>query len=130
MAEWEAIGLSEVDARVYRRLLRDPGVPVVQHGEALELPEDSVEAAVGRLVAAGLVRAGSEAAPAPVDPRSGLGMLVRERRAALDGVAPDTPQLPPRLRAGPLQAQARRVIRVAGGRHAIQGPPRHQPPCG
>src|SRR4051794_41977999 len=118
MAEWEAIGLSEVDARVYRRLLRDPGVPVVQHGEALELPEDSVEAAVGRLVAAGLVRAGSEAAPAPVDPRSGLGMLVRERRAALGGGAPVAHQPAPRVRPGQAPAAPGRVVQVGGGRRA------------
>ncbi|HEY4568430.1 MAG TPA: transcriptional regulator TrmB [Kribbella sp.] len=120
MAEWEAIGLSAVDARVYRQLLRDPGVPVVQHGEALELPEDSVEAAVGRLVAAGLVRAGSEAAPAPVDPRSGLGMLVRERRAALDGVAAMTDQLAREFSAGQLQAEPSRLIEIAVGRDAIE----------
>src|SRR4051794_41963700 len=122
MAEWEAIGLSEVDARVYRRLLRDPGVPVVQHGEALELPEDSVEAAVGRLVAAGLVRAGSEAAPAPVDPRSGLGMLVRERRAGPGGGAPVTDPPAPAVRAGPPPAAPRRVCANAGGPRAPPGP--------
>ncbi|MEV5966935.1 LuxR C-terminal-related transcriptional regulator [Kribbella sp. NPDC051952] len=120
MTDWEAVGLSGVDARVYRQLLRDPGVPVRQHSEALEEPEATIEAAVGRLVAAGLVRVGSEAAPAPVDPRSGLGMLVRERRAALEGVAAMTDQLAREFSAGQLQAEPNRLIEIAVGRDAIE----------
>ncbi|HET6738205.1 MAG TPA: transcriptional regulator TrmB, partial [Kribbella sp.] len=120
MAEWEAVGLSGIDAQVYRQLLRDPGVGVGQHSEVLELPEDEIAAAIGRLVAAGLVRSGSEAAPAPVDPRSGLGMLVRERRAALDGVAAMTDQLAREFSAGQLQAEPSRLIEIAVGREAIE----------
>lgn len=120
MADWEAVGLSEFDARVYRRLLRDPGVPVRQHSEALEVPEATIAAAVGRLAASGLVRGGSEAAPAPVDPRSGLGMLVRGRRAALDGVAAMTDQLAREFSAGQLQAEPSRLIEIAVGRDAIE----------
>ncbi|MFG1905764.1 transcriptional regulator TrmB [Kribbella sp. NPDC048928] len=120
MAEWEAVGLSGIDAQVYRQLLRDPGIGVGQHSEVLELPEAEIEAAIGRLVAAGLVRSGSEAAPAPVDPRSGLGMLVRERRAALDGVAAMTDQLAREFSAGQLQAEPSRLIEIAVGRDAIE----------
>jgi len=109
-----------VDARVYQQLLRDPGVPVGQHSEVLEVPVAAVQAAVGRLVAAGLVRGGSEAAPAPVDPRSGLGMLVRERRVALDGVAAMTDQLAREFSAGQLQAEPSRLIEIAVGREAIE----------
>jgi DNA-binding CsgD family transcriptional regulator len=93
---------------------------VSQHSEVLELPEDVVEQAIGRLVASGLVRAGTEAAPAPVDPRSGLGMLVRERRAALDGVAAMTDQLAREFTAGQLQAEPSRLIEIAVGREAIE----------
>ncbi|HET6988905.1 MAG TPA: helix-turn-helix domain-containing protein [Kribbella sp.] len=120
MADWEAVGLSAVDARVYQQLLRDPGVPVGQLSEVLEVPVAAVEGAVGRLIAAGLVRGGSEAAPAPVDPRSGLGMLVRERRAALDGVAAMTDQLAREFSAGQLQAEPSRLIEIAVGRDAIE----------
>jgi len=116
MADWEAVGLSTLDARVYRQLLGDPGVPVQQHSEVLEVPVATIEAAIGRLSAAGLVRVGSEAAPAPVDPRSGLGMLVRERRAALDGVAAMTDQLAREFSAGKLQAEPSRLIEIAVGR--------------
>jgi hypothetical protein len=63
MADWEAVGLSGFDGQVYRQLLGDPGVPVPQLAEALDAPDDEVEAAVARLVEAGLVRVGSEAAP-------------------------------------------------------------------
>ena len=109
-----------MDARVYQQLLRDPGVPVRQHSGVLEEPVATVEAAVGRLIAAGLVRVGSEAAPAPVDPRSGLGMLVRERRVALDGVAAMTDQLAREFSAGQLQAEPSRLIEIAVGREAIE----------
>lgn len=105
---------------MYRQLLRDPGIGVGQHSEVLELPEDEIAAAIGRLVAAGLVRSGSEEAPAPVDPRSGLGMLVRERRAALDGVAAMTDQLAREFSAGQLQAEPSRLIEIAVGRDAIE----------
>jgi sugar-specific transcriptional regulator TrmB len=120
VADWEAVGLSADDAQVYRQLLRDPGVPVEQLGELLELPDTAVKQAVERLVAAGLVRSGSEASPAPVDPRSGLGMLVRERRAALDGVAAMTDQLAREFSAGQLQAEPSRLIEIAVGRDAIE----------
>jgi hypothetical protein len=120
MADWEAVGLSGFDGQVYRQLLGDPGVPVPQLAEALDAPDDEVEAAVARLVEAGLVRVGSEAAPAPVDPRSGLGMLVRERRAALDGVAALTDQLAREFSAGQLQAEPSRLIEIAVGRDAIE----------
>jgi sugar-specific transcriptional regulator TrmB len=120
VADWEAVGLSAIDAQVYRQLLRDPGVPVEQLGELLELPDTAVTDAVDRLVVAGLVRSGSEAAPAPVDPRSGLGMLVRERRAALDGVAAMTDQLAREFSAGQLQAEPSRLIEIAVGRDAIE----------
>jgi hypothetical protein len=46
VADWEAVGLSAFDALVYRQLLRDPGVPVGHHGEALEVPLTTVDAAV------------------------------------------------------------------------------------
>ena len=120
MADWEAVGLSAFDALVYRQLLRDPGVPVGNHGEALEVPLATVEAAVGRLAAAGLVRVGTEEAPAPVDPRSGLGMLVRDRRTALDGVAAITDQLAREFSAGQLRAEPSRLIEIAVGRDAIE----------
>jgi hypothetical protein len=120
VADWEAIGLSAFDSQTYRQLLRDPGVPVGQLSEVLKVPEATVEAAVGRLIAAGLVRGGTEAAPAPVDPRSGLGMLVRERRAALDGVAAMTDQLAREFSAGQLQAEPSRLIEIAIGRDAIE----------
>jgi len=120
VAEWEAVGLSALDARVYRQLLRDPGLPVRQLAEVLEEPVALVEEAVARLAESGLVRSGSEAAPAPVDPRSGLGMLVRERRAALDGVAAMTDQLAREFSAGQLQAEPSRLIEIAVGREAIE----------
>jgi sugar-specific transcriptional regulator TrmB len=120
VAEWEAVGLSAFDAQVYRQLLREPGVPVEQLAEVLEEPAAAVKGAVGRLAEAGLVRGGSEAAPAPVDPRSGLGMLVRERRAALDGVAAMTDQLAREFSAGQLQAEPSRLIEIAVGRDAIE----------
>ncbi|TDU83677.1 regulatory LuxR family protein [Kribbella voronezhensis] len=120
MADWEAVGLSDLDARLYRQLLRDPGIPVRQHSDALEVPLATIEAAVGRLAAAGLIRSGSEDAPAPVDPRSGVGMLVRERRAALDGVAALTDQLAREYSAGQLLAEPTRLIEIAVGREAIE----------
>lgn len=120
MADWEAVGLTAEDAQVYRQLLRDPGVPVQQLSEALEMPLATIEEAVARLAEAGLVRSGSEGAPAPVDPRSGLGMLVRERRAALDGVAAMTDQLAREFSAGQLQAEPSRLIEIAVGRDAIE----------
>ncbi|GAA0929047.1 LuxR family transcriptional regulator [Kribbella koreensis] len=120
MADWEAVGLSGFDADLYRQLLREPGVAVAQHGEALGVPVATVEAAVARLVGVGLVRGGSEEAPAPVDPRSGVGMLVRERRAALDGVAAMTDQLAREFSAGQLRAEPSRLIEIAVGREAIE----------
>ncbi|MEV6415222.1 LuxR C-terminal-related transcriptional regulator [Kribbella sp. NPDC051718] len=120
MADWEAVGLSGFDADLYRQLLREPGVAIAQHGEALGVPVATVEAAVARLVEVGLVRGGSEEAPAPVDPRSGVGMLVRERRAALDGVAAMTDQLAREFSAGQLRAEPSRLIEIAVGREAIE----------
>jgi sugar-specific transcriptional regulator TrmB len=120
VADWEAVGLSGFDAELYRQLLREPGVVVAQHGEALGVPLATVEAAVSRLVEVGLVRSGSEEAPAPVDPRSGVGMLVRERRAALDGVAAMTDQLAREFSAGQLRAEPSRLIEIAVGREAIE----------
>lgn len=95
-------------------------MPVAQHAEALGKPTATVEAAVVRLVAVGLVRGGSEEAPAPVDPRSGVGMLVRERRAAIDGVAAMTDQLAREFSAGQLRAEPSRLIEIAVGRDAIE----------
>ncbi|GAA3584255.1 LuxR family transcriptional regulator [Kribbella ginsengisoli] len=112
--------MSGFDADLYRQLLREPGVAVAQHGEALGVPVATVEAAVARLVGVGLVRGGSEEAPAPVDPRSGVGMLVRERRAALDGVAAMTDQLAREFSAGQLRAEPSRLIEIAVGREAIE----------
>ncbi|MFI5728857.1 LuxR C-terminal-related transcriptional regulator [Kribbella sp. NPDC051587] len=120
MADWDAVGLSGFDALVYRQVLRDPGVPVDRHAEVLEVPTATIEATIDRLVAAGLVRSESEAAPAPVDPRSGLGMLVRERRTALDGVASMADQLAREFTAGQLRAEPSRLIEIAVGRDAIE----------
>ena len=120
MTDWEAVGLSAFEGQVYRQLLSDPGVPLRQLSGALGTPQARVEAAVTRLVQAGLVRHGSENAPAPVDPRSGIGMLVRQRRAALDGIAVMTDQLSREFGAGQLQSEPSRLIEVAVGRGAIE----------
>ena len=66
------------------------------------------------------MRNGSEDAPAPVDPRSGIGMLVRNRRAALDGVAVMTDQLAREFNAGQLQSEPSRLIEIAIGQGAIE----------
>lgn len=120
MTDWEAVGLSTFEAEVYRQLLRDPGVPLRQLSDTLETPVAALKAAITRLAEAGLVRNGSEDAPAPVDPRSGIGMLVRNRRAALDGVAAMTDQLAREFSAGQLQAEPSRLIEIAVGRDAIE----------
>jgi len=120
VTEWEAVGLSAFEAQVYRQLLRDPGVPLRQLSAALEYPTAAVEAAVTRLGEAGLVRRGSQDAPAPVDPRSGIGMLVRNQRAALDEVAVMTDQLAREFNAGQLQSEPERLIEIAVGRGAIE----------
>jgi DNA-binding CsgD family transcriptional regulator/sugar-specific transcriptional regulator TrmB len=120
VADWEIVGLTDFDAQLYRQLLRDPGIPLQQHSEALEVPLATISAAVDRLASAGLIRSGSEDAPLPVDPRSGVGMLVRERRAALDGVAAMTDQLAREYSAGQLLAEPTRLIEIAVGRDAIE----------
>lgn len=120
VTDWEAVGLSAFDAQVYRQLLRDPGVPLRQLCAALETPTAAVKATLRRLSEAGLVRNGSEDAPAPVDPRSGIGMLVRNRRAALDGVAVMTDQLAREFNAGQLQSEPSRLIEIAIGQGAIE----------
>jgi DNA-binding CsgD family transcriptional regulator/sugar-specific transcriptional regulator TrmB len=120
VADWEIVGLSDFEAQVYRQVLRDPGISLGQHSAALEVPLATVGAAVGRLAAVGLIRSGSEEAPLPVDPRSAVGMLVRERRAALDGVAAMTDQLAREYSAGQLLAEPTRLIEIAVGREAIE----------
>lgn len=120
VTDWEVVGLSDFDGQLYRQVLREPAVPLQQHSDALEAPLATIEAAVDRLAAAGLIRSGSEDAPTPVDPRSGVGMLVRERRAALDGVAAMTDQLAREYSAGQLLAEPTRLIEIAVGRDAIE----------
>lgn len=120
MTSWDVVGLSAFEAQVYQQLLRDPGVPLRQLSAALDTPAAAVGAAITRLVEAGLVRSGSEDAPTPVDPRSGIGMLVRDRRAALDGVAAMTDQLVREFNAGQLRAEPSRLIEIAVGKGAIE----------
>lgn len=120
MTDWEAVGLTAFDARVYRRLLYDPGVPVPRHAEAMDVPAAAVEEAVDRLALAGLIRSGSADGPSPVDPRSGLAMLVHERRTALDRVAALTDQLAREFSAGRLRAEPDGLVEIAVGREAIE----------
>jgi hypothetical protein len=115
---WAAIGLSDFDGCVYRRVLREPAETPQALAGALGCSAARVRRAVHRLVAARLLRPapGTALGARPIDPRAGLGVLVRDRRAALDGIATAADQLGREYTAGQLRAEPTRLLETVEGR--------------
>jgi sugar-specific transcriptional regulator TrmB/DNA-binding CsgD family transcriptional regulator len=118
---WQAVGLDDVDERVYRALLRDPDIEPGECAPALGVTRQRYHAAVRRLVAAGLLeRAGPPSSrPRPADPRLALGSLIRARQGELDRLAAGVDQLLTDFHHGRLRADPRTLIEVVEGEEAI-----------
>ncbi len=83
---WSAVGISAIEERVYRAMLRDPDITVADCAQSLGISPGRCRASIRRLVAAGLLEhTGTRAGSArPVDPRVALGSLIRGRQGELD----------------------------------------------
>src|SRR5436189_4333079 len=76
---WEMIGLTPVDEKTYRLLLRHPGLSAADCATRLELAPDCVGDSIDRLRQAGLLDGDR-----PRDPRVRFADLVDRRRAELE----------------------------------------------
>ncbi len=116
---WQSVGVSGVEEQVYRALLRDPHVSGPELARALDLSPPRYRTAVRRLVAAGLLDAGTGDGPRPVDPRVALGALIRDRQGELERLAADVDRLATDFYFGRLSADPRMMVEVLEGDPAI-----------
>lgn len=80
----EVLGVSADDERIYRSLLRQPGISVAELGRAVGRRPDSIRLALDRLESVGLVtRLGSTGGLAPTRPDVAVDVLVSRRQQEL-----------------------------------------------
>lgn len=119
---WSAVGITELDERVYRALLREPGLSPTDCARALGISPQRCRAAIHRLAELGLLAPGaSPRRPRPVDPRVAVGSLIRQHQGELDKLAVDVDQLATDFYHGRLRADPNLVLDVVEGREAIAG---------
>src|SRR6266540_2175697 len=120
-AMWSAVGISAIEERVYRAMLRDPDITVADCAQSLGISPGRCRASIRRLVAAGLLEhTGTRAGSArPVDPRVALGSLIRGRQGELDGLAAAVDQMATDFYHGRLRADPGMIIEVLEGDAAI-----------
>ncbi|GAB1820717.1 LuxR C-terminal-related transcriptional regulator [Herbidospora sp. RD11066] len=112
---WEAIGLSSLEERLYRLLLRDPKITPDEAARRLDSIPDAVEAASARLQETGLMESDPLYGVRPADPRMAIGSAIRRRRAELDRLAVEAEELATDFQEGLLRADPGRVIEVVEG---------------
>ncbi len=119
---WNLIGVSDDDLRVYRRMVSDLGADARTHADALGYPCEQLIDALARLAKLGLLRRNADAPSGyePVEPRIGLGALLRERRGDLDRIEATSHELSRTFAAGLLRTEPQRLFDVVEGRDSIE----------
>jgi DNA-binding CsgD family transcriptional regulator/sugar-specific transcriptional regulator TrmB len=112
---WEAIGLSGLEERLYRLLLRDPKISPEESTRRLDSSHDEVRVALDRLQEFGLLESAGPYGYRPADPRIALSSAIRRRRAELDRLAMTAEELATDFQEGLLRADPGRVIEVVEG---------------
>ncbi|KOV63998.1 TrmB family transcriptional regulator [Streptomyces sp. MMG1121] len=116
---WEPIGLDEAAERVYHAMLRDFPGTAAAYAEVTGLPEPAVRDALTRLCAVELAAPVPGGGHVPVDPRVGLGALIRSRRTDLDRLQQAADQLADEFRETRLRDDTRRLTEIVHGAPAI-----------
>ncbi|MGH3501880.1 MAG: hypothetical protein ACRDQA_13500 [Nocardioidaceae bacterium] len=116
-ALWSLIGLTGLDARVYRGVLSDPAASTRALAEAVECSPARVRAAVDRLTTLGLLRARSPTGKGfePVEPLAAIGMLLREHRSRLDRIEAVSHDLSRIFATSLMRTEPRRLFEVVEG---------------
>jgi sugar-specific transcriptional regulator TrmB len=112
---WDAIGLSGLEERLYRLLLRDPKCSPEESARRLEVTLSAVRTSLDRLMELGLLEASGPYGFRAADPRIGLGSAIRRRRAELDRLSVEADELAAEFQEGLLRAEPERVIEVVEG---------------
>lgn len=108
------VGLSAAAERLYRVILADPLGPPAGHTAAAGVAEAAYPALLAELSAHGLVGTfGGQVSP--VDPRIGLGALVRERQSGIDSATQAITALVATFTEGQLRADPARLAEVVDG---------------
>jgi DNA-binding NarL/FixJ family response regulator len=119
---WSAVGITEVEERVYRSLLHEPALSPTDCARALDISPQRCRLAINRLAELGLLASGTAPGRSrPVDPRVAVGALIRQRQGELDKLSVDVDQLATDFYHGRLRADPNLVIDVVEGREAIAG---------
>ena len=80
----DVLGVSPEDERIYRSLLRQPGISAAELGRAVGRPPESVQLALDRLEDSGLVtRVGGSGAVVPTRPDVAVDVLVARKQQEL-----------------------------------------------
>lgn len=108
------VGVGAAAERVYRALLDDPSVELDALAAHAQVPLAALDRELDELLARGLVQ-WRDGRPAPVDPRVGLGALVRTRQAELDRAALAVTGLADAWVEGLLRSDSARLAEVVDG---------------
>ncbi|OIV39470.1 hypothetical protein BIV57_01150 [Mangrovactinospora gilvigrisea] len=81
---WERVGLDDTEERVYRAMTRRRARTPEDYAAELGVPAADVAAALDQLSTAGLAVPDGDGTFAAIDPRVGLGALIRHHRFELD----------------------------------------------
>jgi DNA-binding CsgD family transcriptional regulator/sugar-specific transcriptional regulator TrmB len=119
---FEAIGVGDTAATIYRLIVHEPKLTRRDLTERLVLSRPQVDRALAELRDVGLVQPSEPAASAavvPIDPRVGLGGLVRSRRSQLERIAGLAEELAVDYREAQLRFDPGQLVEVLDGQTAI-----------
>lgn len=116
----QAVGVGDTAATLYRLIVHEPKLTRGDLAERLALSRVRVDRALVELREIGLIRpAETSGAIVPIDPRVGLGGLIRSRRSQLERVAGIAEELAVDFREAQLRFDPGQLVEVLVGQNAI-----------
>jgi DNA-binding CsgD family transcriptional regulator/DNA-binding transcriptional ArsR family regulator len=116
----EAVGIDGFAEQVYRALLQNPESSLADLSLAVAAAPRNVSRALSRLAGLGLIRRPDGKRYIPVSPEAAIGMLIHQRRAALDEVRGAVSELVDEFRLRALQSHPAGLIEVITGAEAVR----------